>query len=151
MENFMGSREKKSSRLRKVFCPCTQIWQSLAAGISHNESIRAGSSEACVALGAKRSPARRWFSLLCYQRILAMLSTSNFNQNFSGWNFLLPLWEMRGCLELGGEAEGAQILVFRGVISCRVPEGRTGLWWIFRWNPAVCWMGNLWAFDFKML
>lgn len=59
VENFMGSREKKSSRLKKVFFLCTQIWQSLAAGISHNESIRAGSSEACVALGAKRSPAGR--------------------------------------------------------------------------------------------
>lgn len=106
--------------LRKVFFPCTEIWQSLAAGVSWSECIRAGCSEARVALGVRLSPAGCWFSLLCYQRILEMSSCmlSVSNQIFSGWYFLLPLWEMRGSLELRGEAERAQILVFRGITPC---------------------------------
>lgn len=91
-----------------------------------------------------------------------MLSASNFNQNFSGWYFLLPLWEMRGCLELGGEAEGAQILVFRGVLSCRAlrtglcgylggtqlfPVGGTG-WEIFGHLVSRCFsLQLLWSYE----
>lgn len=113
--------------------------------------MRAGSSKACPALGLKLSPAGCWFYLLCCQRILAM---SSWTFRFSVFLqpeffqadifFLLPLWGMRGCSELSGEAERAQILDFQKFPAG--PWGHKMLWWMFRWNPAVfCgwqWMGQ---------
>lgn len=55
--------------------------------------------------------------------------------------------------EWGGKA--CPDFSFYGCYFLQGPEGMAVLWWIFRWNPAVfCgwqWMGNLWAFDFKIL